>query len=110
MASEAGEAVRAISAPPKSNRIGWTLLALAAISCGPPRRLPVLVTERRECIVEAPPKAPEGILIEACPGGDDGDFAACLSKPSAIALIGYLTALQRYARDAHAKCGPMPEE
>lgn len=98
MAAEVGEAVR------------LAVLLVAVMACGSPQRRPEPVTERRDCIVDAPPKAPEGVLIEACPGGDDGDFAACLSKPSAIALIGYLTALQRYARDAHAKCGPMPEE
>ena len=89
------------------------LLGLALLGCGNKRgpRHPDLVTERRECLNEPPPKLPlGGVTWEACPPGIGTDFVACLDKDEAVKLVTYLTQLKRYARDAWTRCGPEPKE
>jgi hypothetical protein len=90
--------------------LAFAMGVVGATTCGcssAPSKRQTLVTERRDCLLDQPPEQPGGVLFEACP---NEEWAACLSRESAIAVLLYVRRLQSYAHEAWIRCGYEPTE
>ena len=81
------------------------LLALVCSGCYLPYPRPTPVGPPQTPCLREPPPAPDGPIIRGVPDNCPPQFEACMDIDEVRALNAYLAAMQRWSREAWARCG-----
>ena len=90
------------------NALFLVLVVIGSIGCSGNSRAatPPLVVPRLVKCLQSPPPVPPEIAIAGPEEGCPPEWEGCLNSQVAGKLGEYLSALQKWARDAYISCGP----